>query len=261
MAVIQGVRLVCACGLFAAAGSVAAAQSVDSGTNSVDSATNMEMSVQVSVTNEVLDKDGNQVLPVSVPTVFRVARTRHSAGWQTVVTYRKHAGAPTRASAHPLDGARVEFDEASGTTRVFNSAGELNPLLSTDSTGGLQGALGPGQWLDGLIARDNEQPKRTIELLEKYGKPVGRVRGLERFLTHREEILEEVLADSHSALLREINTVRDGILESHIVFDYERRADGAWIRKSMRAEHVMPGDATRRTRTTVQFTELSTGGK
>ena len=155
MAVIQGVRLVCACGLFAAAVSVAAAQSVDSGTN-------MEMSVQVSVTNEVLDKDGNQVLPVSVPTVFRVARTRHSAGWQTVVTYRKHAGAPTRSSSHPLDGARVEFDEASGTTRVYNSAGELNPLLSTDSTGGLQGALGPGQWLDGLIARDNEQPKRSM---------------------------------------------------------------------------------------------------
>ncbi len=254
MAVIQGVRLVCACGLFAAAGSVAAAQSVDSGTS-------MEMSVQVSVTSEVLDKDGNPVLPVSVPTVFRVARTRHSAGWQTVVTYRKHAGEPTRSSSHPLDGARVELDEASGTTRVYNSAGELNPLLSTDSTGGLQGALGPGQWLDGLIARDSEQPKRSRELLEKYGKPVGRVRGLERFLTRREETVEEVLADSHSALLREINTVRDGILESHIVFDYERRADGAWIRRSMRADHVMPGDATHRTRTTVQFTDLSTGGK
>jgi hypothetical protein len=254
MTVIQSARLVCACGLFAAAGSVAAAQSVDSGTS-------MEMSVQVSMTSEVVDKDGNPVLPVSVPTVFRLTRMRGSAGWQTVVTYRKHAGAPTRASAHPLDGARVEFDEASGTTLVYNSAGELNPLLSTDSTGGLQGALGPGQWLDGLIARDNEQPKRSRDLLEKYGKPVGRVRGLDRFLTHHEETVEEVLADSHSALLREINTVRDGILESHIVFDYERHADGEWIRTRMRAEHVMPGDATQRTRTTVQFTELSTGGK
>jgi hypothetical protein len=254
MAVIQGVGLVCACGLFAAAGSVALAQNVDSGTS-------MEASVQVSITSEVVDKDGNQILPVSVPTVFRLARTRRSAGWLTVVTYRQPAGGPTRASSHPLDGARVEFDEASGTTRVYNSAGELNPLLSTDSTGGLHGASGPGQWLDGLIARDNEQPKRSRDLLEKYGKPVGRVRGLDRFLTHHEETVEEVLADSHSALLREINTIRDGILESHIVFDYERRADGAWMRKSMRAEHVMPGDATQRTRTTVQFTELSTGGK
>jgi hypothetical protein len=221
----------------------------------------MEMSVQVSITREVVDKDGNQVLPVSVPIVFKLARARNLAGWQTVVTYRKHVGTPTRASSHPLDGARVEFDEASGATRVYNSAGELNPLLSTDSTGNLQGALSPGQWLDGLIARDNEQPARWRDLLDKYGKPVGQVRGLQRYLTHREETVEEVLADSHSALLREINTVRDGILESHIVFDYERRADGAWMRKSMRAEQVVPGDATHRTRTIVQFTELSTGGK
>jgi hypothetical protein len=254
MAVVQSARLVCACGLFAAAGSVAAAQSSDSGTS-------MEMSVQVSITSDVVDTDGNQILPAPVPTVFRLTRMRGSAGWQTVVTYGKYTGIPTRASSHPLDGARVEFDDATGATRVYNSAGVLNPLLSTDSAGGVRGALGPGQWLDGLVARDNEQPTRLRDLLEKYGKPVGRVRGLDRFLTQLEETVEEVLADSHSALLREINTVRDGSLESHIVFDYERRADGAWVRKSMRAEHVVPGDATRRTRTTVQFTELSTGGR
>ncbi len=258
MTVTQGVGLVCACVAFVAPALAAAAQRADSET-AVE--TNAEMSVEISITHTVVDSDGNLAFPAPVPTVFQVARTRWSAGWQTVVTYRKHPGTPTRASAHPLDGARVEFDEDSGATRVYDSTGELNTLLSNDSAAGLPLTQGPRQWLEGLIATEKGRFTRSRDLSEKYGKPVGRVSGLDRFVTHRDGIVEEVLADPRSALLREINTVRDGMLESHIVFDYERRADGAWIRRSMRAEQVVPGDAGHRTRTTVEFANLSTGGK
>jgi hypothetical protein len=258
MTVIQGVGVMCACVVLVAPVAAAAAQDADSITRG---ALNVEMSVQISITHTVLDKDGNPALPTSVPTVFTVVRTRRSGTWQTVMTYRKHSGAPTRASSHPLDGARVEFDEDSGATRVYDSTGALNTLLSREAGDGIPGARGPEQWLEGLVATDESRFTRSRDLSEKYGKPVGRVGGLDRFLVHRDGTVEEILADPRSALLREINTVRDGVLESHIVFDYDRRADGAWIRRSMRAEQIVPGDAGHRTRMTVEFANLSTGGR
>lgn len=252
MTVTDVLRLGCACVAFATP--AAAAQSADSETN-------VEMTVEISITHAVLDSEGNPTVPPSTPAVFSVERTRRSGTWQTIMTYRKHPGTPTRASSHPLDGARVEFDEDSGATRVYDSTGVLDARLSRNFSDGIPGARGPGQWLDGLIATDKDRFARARDLSEKYGMPVGREGGLDRFLIHRDGIVEEVLVDPRSALPREINTVREGALESHIVFDYGRRADGAWIRRSMRAEQIVAGDTTHRTRTTVEFTNLSTGGR
>ena len=221
----------------------------------------VEMSVEVSITHTMLDSDGHPTLPSPVPTVFTVARTRGPAGWQTVVTYRKHTGAPTRASSHPLDGARVEFSEGARAARVFDATGEFQPLLSKEFGDGVPVSRGPGQWLKGLIATDQGRSMRSRDLSEKYGSPVGREQGLDRFLIHRDGTVEEVLADPRSALPREINRIRDGILESHIVLEYDRRADGAWIRRRMRAEHLVPGDMAHRTRTIVEFNNLIAGGR
>jgi hypothetical protein len=254
MTVISVLRLGCACLALVAPGAAANAQSVESEANA-------EMSVEISISHTVLDQDGNAALPPSVPTVFTVVRTRRSGTWQTMMTYRKHAGAPTRASSHPLDGARVEFDEDSGATRVFDSTGTLSPLLSKEPRGGMPDPRGPRQWLEGLIATDADRFVRFRDLSEKYGKPVGRERGLDRFLVHRDGVVEEVLADPRSALPHEINTVRDGILESHIVLEYDRRADGAWSRRSLRAEQLVPGDPMRRSQTIVQFANVSMGGQ
>jgi hypothetical protein len=258
MTVTHGVGVACACVAFAVPAMPAAAQRAVDETAMAKAG---EMSVEVSITHTMVDKDGKLAFPVPAPTRFTVVRTRRSARWQTVVTYRKHAGTPTRASSHPLDGARVEFDEDSGATRVYDSAGELNTLLSTDSAAGPSLAQAPKQWLEGLIASDAGRFTRSRDLSEKYGQPVGREDGLDRYLVHREGVVEEVLADPRSALPREINTVRDGILESHIVFDYDRRGDGTWMRRRMRAEQIVPGEAGHRARTTVEFANLSTGGK
>jgi hypothetical protein len=221
----------------------------------------VEMSVEVSITHTMLDRDGNPALPPAVPTVFTVARTLGPAGWQTVMTYRKHTGPPTRSSSHPLDGARVEFDEGARAARVFDATGELQPLLSRESGDAVPVSRGPGQWLAGLVATDEGRWMRSRDLSEKYGNPVGREQGLDRFLIQRDGVVEEVLADPRSALPREINRIRDGILESHIVLEYDKRADGAWIRRRMRAEHFVPGDMAHRTRTVVEFNKLSAGGR
>ncbi|HUE89967.1 MAG TPA: hypothetical protein VMO26_28135 [Vicinamibacterales bacterium] len=252
MTATESVVLVCACVAFFVAASAAAAQ--DAGREA-----NVAMSVEISITHTVIDEEGNMVLPAPTPVVFTVARERRSAGWRTVVAYRKQSGVSTRASAHPLDGARVEFDEVAGATRVYDSTGDLNSLLSSDSTGGLPAARGPGQWLDGLVATADSRSRRSRDLQDKYGNPVERLAGLDRFLTERDGTVEEVLVDPRSALPIEINTVRDGSLASHVVFDYQRRADGAWIRRRMRAEHALPGGSGRRSRMTVDFTNLSTG--
>lgn len=240
---------------------VALGLAAEAAAQTVDKAGQPEMSVDVSITHAVLDDQSNPVLPGSKPTVFTLARARRGAGWQTTVTYRRQTGAPTRASAHPLDGARVEFDEASGTTRVYDSAGELNPFLSNDSTGGPPATNTPGDWLEGLVADADGRAARSRDLQQKYGKAVGRVRGLDRFLSTRDDTLEEVLADPRSALPLEINSVRDGVLEHHLVLDYDRRPDGAWVRRRMRTEHLLPGGSGHRSQMTVEFTNVSVAGR
>jgi superfamily II helicase len=59
----------------------------------------------------------------------------------------------------------------------------------------------------------------------------------------------------------EINSVRDGVLESHVVFEYDRRADAAMVRRRMRSETRLPGEAGHRARTVVEFTNLRMGGQ
>lgn len=221
----------------------------------------VEMSVDIAITHAVLDSDGNHVGPAPTPTRFTLTRARGEGGWRTTMMFRRHSGTPTRASAHPLDGARIEFDEASSTTQVFDADGQLNPLLSRTTSGGLNPAAGPGQWLEGLLATAAGRSARARALQDKHGKAVGRLRGLDRFLTQRENGTEEVLADPRAALPIEINTVRDGVLEQHIVFEYDRRPDGAWARRLMRSEQPVPGSAGHRARMTVEFTNLVVAGR
>ena len=249
-------RLVCACVAFIAAASNAAAQDKEREEQ-------VEMSVDVSITHTVIDQHGNLVLPPQVPTLFSVARTRRAGAWQTVVTYGTHAGAPTRASSHPLEGARVVFDETSGETRFYDAAGSRNPLLSNDPARALRTPqdAGSGRWLEGLVATAATRSTRSRELQERYGNAVGRVRALDRFIAQRDGVVEEVLADPASAVAVEINSMRDGVLESHVVFEYERRSDAAMVRRRMRSETRLPGEAGHRAQTVVEFMNLRTGGQ
>lgn len=240
---------------------VALGLSADAAAQAADKAGQAEMSVDISITHAVLDAQGNPVVPGGNPTVFTLARARRGAGWQTTVKYHRHAGLPTRASAHPLDGARIEFDESSGTTRVYDSDDELNSFLSNDAAGGLPTTINPGDWLEGVVAGADGRVARSRALQQKYGSAVGRVRGLDRFLATLDETVEEVLADPRSALPIEINTVRDGVLEHHMVFEYDRRPDGAWVRRRMRSEQLVPGSSGHRSRMAVEFTNLSVVGR
>jgi hypothetical protein len=140
----------------------AAAQNSDSGAVA-------EMSVEIAITRITVDQDGQSVGPVTPPTVFTVARTGRPGAWRTVMTYPKTQGPATRAGAHPLNGARIEFDESSGATRVYDAAGEPNALLSSDSSGGPLGSGGPAQWLDGLVATPATQVQRKRALHDTYG--------------------------------------------------------------------------------------------
>jgi hypothetical protein len=250
----QVVGTVCAGLAFFVAASEVAAQSADEGAIT-------EMSVEIAITRMTVDQDGQSVGPVTPPTVFTVARTGRPGEWRTVMTYPKHKEPATRAAAHPLDGARIEFDESSGATRVYDAAGESNALLSSESSGGPLGSGGPAQWLDGLIATPATQAQRKRALHDTYGDSVGRVRGLDRFLAYRDGVLHEVLADPASALPVEINTVQDGVLASHLVFDYVRRSNDTWVRRGMRAEQIVPGHPTHRSRLTVEFRNVTTGGR
>jgi hypothetical protein len=219
------------------------------------------MSVEIAITQMTIDQDGQSVFPVMAPTVFTVARTGRPGEWRTVMTYRKQAGTATRAASHPLDGARIEFDEASGATRVYDAAGEPHALLSSAAAGAMPGSGGPAQWLEGLIAPQATQEERARDLREQYGQPVERVRGLDRFLTQNDGVLHEVLADPASALPVEINTVENGVLASHIVLDYAEGPNNAWVRRSMRAEQAVPGHSTQRSRLIVEFRNVTTRGR
>lgn len=68
------------------------------------------------------------------------------------------------------------------------------------------------------------------------GKPIGQVRGLDRYKHERHGTLIEVLLDPISGAVKEENTAVNGALATHAVHEYVEREPGVFVRRSSRIE-------------------------
>jgi hypothetical protein len=187
---------------------------------------------------------------------------------------RSAAGA--RLIDNPFIVSRMEYDERGGL-RLYNSRGErvrvpeardraafvvggsLSRQAGIDTNRVLRDrrpASPAGGWADRLVARREERVRRRQLLELAHGAPVGRVAGLDRYLSATEEGLDEVLADPDTALPVEINTVHGGRLVARARFGYEQLDERFLVRRRVSAERVLPDAAGARVVTEIDVTNV-----
>jgi hypothetical protein len=106
-----------------------------------------------------------------------------------------------------------------------------------------------------LLVTAGGSGERRTNLERRFGKPVERVRGLDRYVAARKGDIDEVLVDPATALPVELNTVRKGTLASRVQMTHEPKGNGTFVRRWFRAERALP-DAARRVVTTIDVSNV-----
>ncbi len=220
-------------------------------------------SADVTVRHRRLRSDGSPNGIDAPPVRYRWERTETAAGWKTVLTFQPPPAAEQRAIATPQDArfevARVEDDEDGTPARVFNRLGQRMELpgandgrlsnarhllpataaLAAADNGQRSTSVSGREWVDSVIADPARTQERRAGLRRQFGRPTGKVRGLNRFVRTEANRTEELLADPTSALPLEMNVVEGGRLVWHGRFAYSGDRGGASTRQAMHVEQIM----------------------
>jgi hypothetical protein len=203
--------------------------------------------------------------------VLRFDRRRVGGAWRTTLEVISTAPAWVQSPAgpaaleNPFALARLEFEDDDGPPRMYDRRGQLirgpgpadiralgvpadlrtrdwdpeDLIAGSPGRPVLAGSRGPAA---GLVSLVSERASRRRELERRHGKPVGQVRGLDRFLSQAADSVHELLVDPETALPVEINVAEHGALVRHATLEYEPVAGAALLRRRIRNEEVA-GDA------------------
>jgi len=199
---------------------------------------------------------------------FHLERVPSSSGWRTTVTLTGIEGveAPSATGGvmdNPFLITRVEYDDDNARPRLFNARGERvgapakadrdrlgmgqtpNPLAGWTPGGRPSefiSALAADVWPDDVAAPGIVEVRRQA-LEARFGPPVERRNDVNRFATTHGSESTEVLVDAALMLPVEITTTRDGALVSRTTMTHERDAAGKLVRRRIRLEQRLPGEA------------------
>jgi hypothetical protein len=185
---------------------------------------------------------------------------------------------------NPFVVARLEFDEdAGGAPVLYDRSGRQVTLPTTEqqrqlgvaaslrrttwdpdvTSGQVAGAPPPagGRTITtGLVAEAGLAPARRQRFLARYGRPVGRVHGLDRFLRSTGSQVEEALVTPDSSLPVEVNVARGGALASHVQVTYEAHPVAGFARRLVHSEQLSNAASGARIVTDVEMTNLVVDG-
>lgn len=138
-------------------------------------------------------------------------------------------------------GITVENDVATGELQVRDSAGRSLNLDRERQSGWAM----PAQDAEPIVAPAADRPTRQAALDRRFGRAVGRIRGLDRYVAKDGTRVHELLVNPESALPAELN-IADGkaLVERHR-FEYARLGAG-WVRSRVASETAMPGTPSQR---------------
>jgi hypothetical protein len=221
----------------------------------------------LTIRRQMVTSDGERVASDVPRKRFRIARVRTSAGWQVRMTldavdrYIVETRDGRRALDNPFLITRWDFDERTRTTRIYNVKGEevRVPSGSNRRLLGLPPAPHDAKWdlapvrvadasmpiaANGLVLTEQDHAIRRGRIERQFGRPVGRVRGLDRYLSAGRDITYEMLVVPESALPAEMNVALGGRLVSHTTFVHENHSSGVLIRRRLTSEHLLPHPAS-----------------
>lgn len=189
-------------------------------------------SAEVTVTQAIVDRNGKTMreLPGS-----RYRLDRRDGGGVRLTMLATRSSPARGPLADVYAGMTVDTDPASGALRVRDAQGRR---VGTPVAASLTAA--PVEGDDGLVVTSIDRPRRLAALVERFGRPVGTVRALQRYLAKRDRVVEEVLVAPDTALPVELNRLQDGTLVEHHTFEYTPVGDGRLVRARSRSESAVP---------------------
>lgn len=204
-------------------------------------------SAEVTVTQAIVDRTGKTTreLPSS-----RYRLERRAGGRMTMTMLATRTSPASGPLADPYAGITVDTDPATGGIRIHDVAGALvtPPAPGQSSMDSGPSAARPSAAAafpvpedDGLIVAATDRSRRLDALGARFGRPVGKVRALQRYLARRGTVVEEALVAADTGLTMELNLVENGALVEHHAFEYVPVAGGRLVRGRTRSESALPG--------------------
>jgi hypothetical protein len=202
------------------------------------------------------------------PVKYRLVRALSGAYWKTTMVVmggtRPDVVTPTGESLTiPPAVARIEDDGDGTEPRLYDLQGQLlrpptkndrqkmgaadSVFAPTDALTQSHTGFAKGQrpadhgrgWIEALMPSLDKKSARRTALQKRFGKAVGKVRGLDRYLQSGSDQTLEVLADEDSGVPVEINALRGGVLQSHTTFVYEPGPQRTLVRRRAHVEHAI----------------------
>jgi hypothetical protein len=204
-------------------------------------------------------------VPIGLPrpdVVMRVVRELRGERWVTTLTADRMPeslvdlpGGPSRLS-NPFLVASVEFADDDEEPRMFDRRGRPVRALTADDLR-LVGAastvragarvLPAGSRAGGVFLADaGGKGQRRLELARRFGAPVGRLRGFDRYVTVTADQREEVLVTTDTALPVELVTTSRTAGQMRTGITYQAHGSYGHVRRLMRSEHHFAGSVAGR---------------
>jgi hypothetical protein len=219
-------------------------------------------SAELSIRQARVDADGRVRPAPATAFSFRLERTRAETGWRTTLTLTGLEAGPGGSvpDRHALDNpflvTRMVYDDGVGL-RMYNRRGDRVREPAANDRALLGGAvdspvptaaglseatrvLAGESWLDTLIAAPDRRDARRRKIEARFGRPIGRVGGLDRYATSNGETTTELLVDPDSVVPVEVLTGRAGQLISRTTIRDEAGEGGLLVRRRLRTERALP---------------------
>jgi hypothetical protein len=222
--------------------------------------------------------------------VLHVDRRLQAGHWRLTMTMggvdRPRVTTPRGAALleNPFVVSRLEYDEdAGGEPALYDRAGRRVGIATEEQRRrlGVAASLRRTTWdpdvlagqigraappaggrpiTTGLLADAGLAPTRRQRLEARYGRAIGRVRGLDRFVLAMGAQTEEALVTVDSALPVEVNLVRGTGLASHIQLTYDSNPAVGFVRRLLHSEEVSNEASGSRLVTDIEMANLVVDG-
>ena len=224
---------------------------------------------------------------------FSLERRRSTRGWSTTLTLADpvaEGGGLTHGPIGAGAAVRIEDSGEDEPFRLFDRTGreifmpsdvEIDRLLpAVGNSGGQVPGVGadksrrPGRsllsrpvrqrstglaWLSSVANSVEGRAERGRRVQASMGRPSGRERGLDRYITEDGAQQRELLFDAQQAVPVEVNTAVNGVLQSHTTLTYDADVRGTLYRTGIRTERLDGNNLRSRTVSELKISNIRSG--
>ena len=193
---------------------------------------------EVTITQAIVDRTGKPTRELP-PSRYRLDRFDGGRLRTTMLATRESPAQGPLADAYA--GVTVDTDPATGGLRVRDARG-----TALSVPGPVPAAPAADDVEADLIVTPADRAQRLAALARQFGRPLGSVRSLQRYVGRRGRTIEEVLVAPDTGAIVEMNRLEDGVLVEHHRFEYAPIGGGRLARVRTRSESALPQTPDRR---------------